>query len=149
MAMLIAVNNAEFAFNANDVEAFPSVNDCLCTKMYDDAVAKNDGRYYLKLPEKVDVVSMPDNRQHAKSRLLQQRKLMKNNSELLEFYTNAVQKLIETDKLELVDTDCAPGTSFYIPRFVTSQTKKRPVTCLRRVGKISKYFFEFCPLQWK
>ena len=54
---------------------------------------------------------------------------MKNNAELLDFYTNAVQKLIDTDKLELVDADCdsTPDRTFYIPHFVPKQARKRLV----------------------
>ena len=40
-----------------------------------------------------------------------------------------MQKLIDTDKLELVDADCdsTPDRTFYIPYFVTKQAKKRLV----------------------
>ena len=122
--------NAEFATNVDDDdEAMPSINDMLCTKTFNESLTKLEGRYYIRLPIKDDVDKLPNNRQQAESRSLQQRKLMKNNAELLDFYTNAVQKLIDTDKLELVDADCdsTPNRTFYIPHFITKQAKKRLV----------------------
>ena len=105
----------------------PSINDMLCTKTFDESLTKLEDRYYLWLPIKDDVDKLPNNRQQAESRLLLQRKLMKNNAEFLDFYTNTVQKLIDTDKLELVDADCdcTPGCTFYISLFVTKQAQKR------------------------
>ena len=67
--------NAEFATNVNDDEAMPSINDMLCTKTLDESLTKLEGRYYLRLPVKDDVDKLPNNRQQAESRLLQQQKI--------------------------------------------------------------------------
>ena len=121
--------NAEFAINVNDEDAMPSIDDNLCTKMYDESVTKREGRYYLKLPKRTDSVKLPSNREQAKSRLLQQRNLMRKDSELKSLYVTTFQKLIDTDKIEAVDAAEIPqdGRTFYIPHFITQQSKKRLV----------------------
>ena len=97
--------------------------------IYESSVTKLDNRYFVKLPLKDENCFVPNNRVQAKSRLLQQKKMMESNAELLEFYADAVQKLIDTDKLEFVatDSDDCPERAFYIPHFVTRQAKKRLV----------------------
>ena len=84
--------NGEFATNVDDNKAMPSINDMLCMKTFNESLTKLEGRgrYYLRLPIKDDVDKLPNNRQQAESRLLQQRKVMKKNAELLDFYTNAM-----------------------------------------------------------
>ena len=45
---------------------------------------------------------------------------MKNNAELLEFYTDAVQKLINSDKIEPIDigSDYCQERAFHITHFL-------------------------------
>ena len=119
----------EFELNVDDEDDAPSVDDMNCSNIYESSVTKLDNRYFVKLPLKDENCVVPNNRVQAKSRLLQQKKMMENNAELLEFYADAVQKLIDTDKLELVttDSDDCPERAFYIPHFVTRQAKKRLV----------------------
>ena len=51
----------------------PFINDMLCTKTFDESLTKLEGRYYLRLPIKDAADKLPNNRQQADSRLLQQR----------------------------------------------------------------------------
>ena len=121
--------NADFASTVDDEDAMPSVDDNLCTKMYDESITKRNGRYYLKLPMKTDHVELPSNREQAKSRLMQQRNLMRKDSELKSLNITTFQKLIDTDKIEEVNSAEIPqdGQTFYIPHFMTQQSKRRLV----------------------
>ena len=54
---------------------------------------------------------------------------MKRDEATQKFYCDAIQKLIDTDKIERVDTDNDEKNArvFYIPHFVTKQAKRRLV----------------------
>ena len=72
-----------------------------------------------------------NNREQAKSRLMQLKKMLLKDKELNLFYTETMTELLRSDKIELVDidNDCAAsdGKIFYISHFATRQTKRRIV----------------------
>lgn len=121
--------NYDFETAPDDEDTAPSANDIICTKMYDQSIRKKNGRYFLSLPIKSDVKKMPYTKGLAKHRLMQQRRSLKRDELTQKFYCDAIQKLIDTDKIERVDTDDDEKNArvFYIPHFVTKQAKRRLV----------------------
>ena len=119
----------DFETAPDDEDTAPSANDVICTKLYDKSITKNDGRYFLSLPIKSDLNKMPYTKGLAKHRLMQQRRSLKRDETTQKFYCDAIQKLIDTDKIERVDTDDDEKNArvFYIPHFVTKQAKRRLV----------------------
>ena len=119
----------EFNINVDDEDNAPSVDDIKCLNIYESSITKEKGQYYLKLPFKNDDVKLPNNKTQAESRLLQQRKMMKKDFALKEFYVETFQKLIATNKVEAVNVENEQKSNriFYIPHFVTRQAKKRLV----------------------
>ena len=121
--------NCDFEISPDDEDTAPSANDVVCTKLYDKSITKKEGRYFLSLPIKGDLKKMPYTKGLAKHRLLQQRRLLRRDEATHKFYCEAIQKLIDTDKIERVDTDDNENNNsvFYIPHFVTKQAKRRLV----------------------
>ena len=119
----------DFETAPDDEDTAPSANDVICTKLYDKSITKKDGRYFLSLPIKSDLNKMPYTKGLAKHRLMQQRRSLKRDETTQKFYCDAIQKLIDTDKIERVDTDDDKKNArvFYIPHFVTKQAKRRLV----------------------
>ena len=60
---------------------------------------------------------------------MQQRRLLKRDQATQKFYCDAIQKLIDTDEIERVDTDDDEKNArvFYISHFVTKQAIRRLV----------------------
>ena len=111
----------QFNINVDDEDNAPSVDDIKCLNIYESSITKEEGRYYLKLPFKNDAVKLPNNKTQAESSLLQQRKMMKKDFALKEFYVETFQKLIATNKVEAVNVENEQKSDriFYIPHFVT------------------------------
>ena len=72
-------------------------------------------------------VFLPNNRSQAVARLKQQKRTLLRNPELKTFYEDAIQQLIDTDILEIVDegADADKSRVFNIPHFVIQQSKRR------------------------
>ena len=66
----------EFELNVDDEDDAPSVDDMNCSNIYESSVTKLDNRYFVRLPLKDENCVVPNNRVQAKSRLLQQKKMM-------------------------------------------------------------------------
>ena len=119
---------AEFDVETDDDDVMPSKNDLTCNRMYDDSVVKIDGRFSVDLPLRTDKDLPSDNKVLAESRLLKQRNLLQRDAEARQFYVDAIDRLIKTDKIEPVD-DSNDDTDrvYYIPHFVTCHKKRRLV----------------------
>ena len=119
---------AEFDVETDDDDVMPSKNDLTCNRMYDDSVVKIDGRFSVDLPVRTDKGLPSDNKVLAESRILKQRNLLQRDAEARQFYVDAIDQLIKTDKIEPIDgSDDNTDRVYYIPHFVTIHKKRRLV----------------------
>ena len=121
----------EFNINADDEDNAPSVDDIKCLNIYESSITKEEERYYLKLPFKNDAVKLPNNETQAESRLLQQRKMMKKEFVLKEFYVETFQKLIATNKVEAVNVENEQkSNAFFISLILSLGKEKRDLSMM-------------------
>ena len=116
------LNFFEADFNDRKVEMYPgekgmSQEDLRFMQIAEDGIGLQDGHYTLPLPFKNENVCLPNNRNHALKRLLQQKKKMLKDARYFADYKNFMNVLFEKGFAEEVDaTENTPeGKVWFLP----------------------------------
>ena len=108
----------------------PNIEDKMAQDYYDQTVEYKDNQYWVNLPWKINVPTLPTNYINAKGQLLHMWKKLRNNKPMLQQYHNILMSQRESNFIEKVEHPVNHNIGHYLPHH---SVKKDSVTTPIRV----------------